>query len=271
MLDSMKNPRYTAVVVVPIYTTRLPAEDLVSLKRTVHVLGHHPIAIICPDALDLSALDEILLPATPAIERFAPEYFDGVAGYNRLMLSETFYQRFEEYEFLLICQTDAFVFDDKLLEWCNKDYDYIGAPWIASRRTTWNRALFRLNNIFRKKKKSDEYLFKVGNGGFSLRKVRMMQRIVHEQRADIDQELANPSDRNHHVEDQYFSLVAPTKISEMRIPGYAEAVDFCIDRRPHLALEMNGNNLPFACHGFGKRNVTRFWHPVIEAVLRAEA
>ena len=99
----------------------------------------------------------------------------------------------------------------------------------------------------------------------------MMQRIVHEQRADIDHELANPSDHNYHVEDQYFSLVAPTKIAGMRIPGYAEAVDFCIDRRPNLALEMNSNNLPFACHGFGKKNVARFWQPIIQAALRAEA
>ena len=39
---------------------------------------------------------------------------------------------------------------DELLDWCNKNYDYIGAPWV--------------------KKERDNILLKTGNGGFSLRK-----------------------------------------------------------------------------------------------------
>lgn len=261
----MTSPQLPVVVVVPLYTTRLSAEDLMSLKRTVRVLGHHDLAIACPEGLDLSPLDEVVAPARPRVVRFPAEYFAGVEGYNRLMLSERFYARFDDYRYLLICQTDAFVFADRLHYWCGKGYDYIGAPWMASERTAWNRALFKLNNAFRKKKKSDEYLFKVGNGGFSLRRVAMMRRIVREQREHIERGLRAPGDRNHHVEDQYFSLVAPARIPEMKIPAYAEAVDFCIDRRPRLALELNGGRLPFACHGFGKRNVRRFWRPILAA------
>lgn len=266
----MENSRARAVVVVPLYTTVLSSEHLLSLKRTVRMLGHHPFAVICPQGLDLTPLDALLQPAQPIMERFAPHYFDGVEGYNRLMLSETLYQRFDAYQYLLICQTDAFVFEDKLDYWCNQGYDYIGAPWISSPRSALNKSLFWFNNLFRAKKKSDEYLFKVGNGGFSLRDVSMMQRIVHELRSDIDYELANPQDNNHHVEDQYFSLVASTKIKGMKIPAYSEAVDFCIDRRPQLALAMNDDRLPFACHGFDKRNVRDFWRPIIESYLRAE-
>ena len=267
----MENSQARAIVVVPIYTTALSSEHVLSLKRTVRIIGHHPFAVICPQGLDLTPLDALLQPAQPILERFDRHYFDGVEGYNRLMLSETLYQRFDAYQYLLICQTDAFVFEDKLDYWCSQGYDYIGAPWISSPRNALNKTLFWFNNLFRAKKKSNEYLFKVGNGGFSLRKVRMMQRIVHEQRNDIDHELANPRDRNHHVEDQYFSLAAPTRINEMKIPVYTEAVDFCIDRRPQLALAINGGRLPFACHGFDKRNVRNFWRPIIESSLRAEA
>lgn len=53
------------------------------------------------------------------------------------------------------------------------------------------------------------------------------------------------------------------------VPDYREAVDFCIDRRPQLALKINGGRLPFACHGVNKRNVRRFWQPILTAAENA--
>lgn len=264
----MPAPKPSAIVVVPIYTTALSADARRSLQRTLSVLGHHPLAVICPEGLDLSPLQALLSRARASVERFAPEWFAGVSGYNRLMLSEAFYERFAQFDFVLICQTDVFVFEDRLEEWVTRNVDYVGAPWVASKPTIWRKALFRVNNFFRTKKKSDEYLFKVGNGGFSLRRVSMMRRIVRELRADIDAELANPTWRNYHVEDQYFSLVAPKKIpGGMNIPEWREAISFCIDRRPKLALQLNGGRLPFACHGFDKRNVRAFWRPILDRIV----
>lgn len=264
----MQNQTSPAVVVVPLYTTRLTSDAAMSLMRSVVVLGRHPFALVCPNSLDLAPLEALLAPAKPVIERFDDTYFDGVAGYNQLMLSQTFYDRFAGFDYLLICQTDAFVFHDALHAWCAKGHDYIGAPWISTPRTALRKTLFRFNNLLRRRKKSDEYLFKVGNGGFSLRKVAMMRRIVYELRGDIDWHLAHPDYRDRHVEDRYISLVAPTRIPEMRIPDYREAVDFCIDRRPKLALSMNEGRLPFACHGFDKRNVRDFWRPILEQAQR---
>ena len=261
----MNQSRPKVIVVIPLYTTNLSPEELQAFEHNVRILGPRQlIAVVCPDTLDLSPFDSVLGTAETSIERFPIENFAGVAGYNRMMLSEAFYTRFERYRHLLLCQTDAFVFSDRLDEWCSRDYDYIGAPWIASPRSALNRALFRFNNLFRRKKKSDEYLFKVGNGGFSLRKVDTMRRIVSEQRKDIDYALAHPDDSDRHIEDRYISLVAPTKLT-MRIPEYHEAVDFCIDRRPALALRLNDFRLPFACHGFNKPNVRAFWQPILQA------
>lgn len=44
------------------------------------------------------------------------------------MLSAEFYDRFAAYEYVLIYQLDAFVFADRLAEFCQMGYDYIGAP-----------------------------------------------------------------------------------------------------------------------------------------------
>ncbi|RDI05777.1 DUF5672 family protein [Flavobacterium sp. AG291] len=257
-----------AIVVVPIYKTNLDDNEMLSLKRSVKMLHQHPFAIACPEHLDITPLNSILAPVHYTIHRFEDSYFKGIAGYNKLMLSEVFYNSFNEYEYLLICQTDVFVFDDQLEYWCSKGYDYIGAPWIASKQTAITKLLLNINNSFKKKKKRTEHFFKVGNGGFSLRKVSTMQRIVNEQKDNIEYCLANPNDLSHHIEDVYFSLVAPA-LTEMKIPAYTEAVGFAMDRKPDIAYKLNGKKLPFASHRFYNRKVKEFWTPIIDKMQKA--
>lgn len=55
------------------------------------------------------------------------------------MLTKEFYLRFRQWEYLLIYQLDAYVFQDELMDWCNKGYDYIGAPFLKlNREVDWN-------------------------------------------------------------------------------------------------------------------------------------
>jgi hypothetical protein len=67
------------------------------------------------------------------------------------MCSIGFYEVFRQYEYMLIYQLDCWVFRDELEMWCDKGYDYIGAPFFVK----W----FVDRGIY------------VGNGGFSLRKI----------------------------------------------------------------------------------------------------
>jgi hypothetical protein len=255
----------TAVVVVPVYKTDLGDNELLSLKRSLRVLANHPFAIACPEGLDLGPLLPLLQSVSYSVERFHPDFFKGLSGYNQLMLSEAFYQAFEEYAYVLICQMDVFVFEDRLQYWCEQGYDYVGAPWMASKQTFLNRLFLRINNAFKKRKKSTEHYFKVGNGGFSLRKTEAMLRAVRRRKEGLEQsapELARWHPQNIYIEDLYFSLVAPT-LMPMRIPDYVKATGFCIDRKPELALKLNHGTLPFACHRFYDPKVGAFWKPII--------
>jgi hypothetical protein len=258
----MKN----AVVVIPVYKTHLNDNELLSLKRSLRVLAKHDFAIACPEGLDLEPLVPLLQSVRYAVKRFPADYFKGLSGYNQLMLSEAFYKAFEDYAYILICQMDVFVFEDKLDYWCGKGYDYIGAPWLASKQTFLSRLLFKINNAFRKRKKSNEHYFRVGNGGFSLRKTDAMLRAVSQRDARMGHDpssLAHWQPQNLHIEDLYFSLVAPTLVT-MKIPDYREAVGFCVDRRPKLALQLNQGKLPFACHRFYDPKVRDFWAPIVK-------
>ena len=184
------------------------------------------------------------------------------------MLSEVFYEAFSDVDYILICQTDVFVFKDELNDWCSRNYDYIGAPWIGSQRNFWNKFMLVFRNLFNKKKKSSHHFFKVGNGGFSLRKVEMMQKIVQSFPKEIEYFQKNRDEKRFHQEDVFISIYAKTQFPEMQIPDYQEASQFCMDRKPQIAFKLNHRQLPFACHGFNKPKVRKFWQPILEKELK---
>jgi hypothetical protein len=246
-------------IVVPIYKSDLDEFEQMSLKRSMDILGQHFFSIVCPEGLDITGIETYLKGVKYEIKRFSPHFFKGIDGYNLFMLSPEFYQTYRDVDYILICQTDVFVFRDDLQKWCEKNYDYIGAPWIASPQNAWNKTMLTIRNAFNKKKKSDHHFFKVGNGGFSLRKVKMMHQIMVELESDIEKMLQTRDELKFYQEDVFISLYAPQFFPEMKIPDYNEAVDFCIDRKPRIAYKINGNKLPFACHGFNKPKVRAFW------------
>lgn len=55
---------------------------------------------------------------------------NGIAGYNRMMLSAGFYSCSAITNISLICHTDAWIFRDELADWCRRGYDCVAAPWV---------------------------------------------------------------------------------------------------------------------------------------------
>ncbi len=101
-------------------------------------------------------------------KRFPDEFFGTAQAHAKLLLSERFYRAFLDYEYILIYHLDALVFADRMQEWCAAGYDYIGAPWLLSPDTP---------HITEEK---------VGNGGFSLRRVRSFLRVLNSRRYFVD-------------------------------------------------------------------------------------
>ncbi|KAA6308084.1 hypothetical protein EZS27_040241, partial [termite gut metagenome] len=148
--------------------------EQVSLSRTYRVLKNYPIVVVKPNSLKTDILSENYPELV--FESFDDDYFRNLSCYNRLMLSEEFYERFADTCYVLICQLDVYIFKDELKEWCLRDYDYIGAPWLV--RPVYRFPLLRFFS-WMKKQYCDFFNlpngqitnFKVGNGGLSLRKV----------------------------------------------------------------------------------------------------
>ena len=115
-------------VVIPLYKDTLSASEEQSIIQGLDILDKHKKVFITADNYTLPDLLRNYSQLT-----FDKNYFRDITGYNRLMLSREFYQKFSNYGFILIYQPDAWVFRDELLDWCNKNYDYIGAPWVKKK------------------------------------------------------------------------------------------------------------------------------------------
>src|ERR1700748_1673724 len=117
-----------AAVIIPFYRDSISAYEAIAVEQCFKVLGGHPIIAIKPNHLTLPQAVQGY-PFRDVVS-FDDNFFKDIEGYNALMLSPDFYREFLAYEFMLIYQLDAFVFEDKLDCWCAQGYDYIGAPWL---------------------------------------------------------------------------------------------------------------------------------------------
>ncbi|GAB6011175.1 DUF5672 family protein [Viscerimonas tarda] len=262
-------------VIIPVYKTALSEFEKKALSNNLSVLSKHPVVFVSPDSLDLSPItDSLDKNLNISIEQFNDHYFfRGLDGYNELLLSIEFYARFRDTSYILICHTDAFVFRDELIAWCEKEYDYIGGPWIGSADNKWVNTINHILHVLKLKKKRDRWhLFHVGNGGFSLRKVKTAYKIVEEFRAVIDQLLSERPGNIFAVEDVFWSFKAKELLPSFAIPHYVEALDFAMDRKPAKAMKLKKDrNLPFGIHGLKKKEIRKYWEPIIEQTLKSKS
>ncbi len=272
-------PPQQAAVVVILYTPTPSLMELASFRQCITVLKRQPLVIACPLSLNTACYERVLeeAGASAAIERFNDKCFTSVASYNNLMKSLFFYERFSRFTYILIYQLDAWVFRDELNQWCEKGYEYIGAPWYTSTG--------KVKQV-------------CGNGGFSLRKVATFIKVLS---GELQQEcqwnysyiarelqnipitqapfewlrellvfcrcrisLANGIYRANNNEDYLFAKVL-SAIYGMKMPDIQEAFAFSFEQHPEDAFRRTAGQLPFGCHAFEKNN-PEFWSQWIPAL-----
>ncbi len=210
-----------AAVVIPIYKEEIDELEKISLAQVRKVLGNYPLIFIAPEGKKFS----YLAPGEMLVQ-FHPQYFQSGRTYSRLLLSPFFYEPFLCFEYILIYQLDAFVFYDALKEFCRLGYDYIGAPFPVSWGNTNGKKTLR-----------------VGNGGFSLRKVKACFKLLKNFSALIDK---------NNSEDSFFTLCGANKNLAFKTAPVEVADLFSMEHYPDRCIKRLGGELPFGCHGWTK-------------------
>lgn len=261
-------------IIIPIYKENPTPLEEISILQTFKVLGGYDIVFIYPEGLNLTYYETQFPTAQFKVKAFEPFYFKGIYGYNRLMLSIVFYQSFTT-PYLLICQTDAFIFKNTLDDWMRKDYDYVGAPWLRRKnriplfKQLWDNTLcffktqlnYRGNQLAQKNK---SLLYnEVGNGGLSLRKRETFIKILNELPEVVKIYLKPENKQAFYAEDVFFSIEPQRHSLNFKKPSYREACLFAIENKQEKAFAFNKGVLPMGCHRWDKE--LDFWLPYIEA------
>lgn len=271
-------------IIVPIYKDfeELSKGELISLTQLYNVLGKHDIYFIGSQNFNwgkfLSNAEKKNI--FPQIKEFDKFYFESINGYNQLMMSLKFFKKFKGYQYMLIYQLDAYVFKDELEFWCNKGYDYIGAPWFEG----WGKPI------------SDK-IIGVGNGGFSLRCNDSCIRIIkRSKRIRYIKKICIKFD-NHKVsyfirflkifnfyfkildfsvlpdilrhdlnEDMFLGYIAGRLFKDFKIAPKEGATKFSFEANPSKLFKDNSNMLPFGCHAWEKHD-PEFWHQFIKTEI----
>jgi hypothetical protein len=264
----------TVAVVVPMHNRiELTPEEEISLRHLVHFLGSYDKYLVIPKSL------EVNYPGF-GIKRFDNNFFGSAKAYRKLMFSPKFYETFIDYKYILIYQLDCLVFSDQLTQWCKTDLDYIGAPWIKHKDAPY------VSNL--------AFEGKVGNGGFSLRKIQSFLKVIYSQRYHIEPveywkryyaskpryiqymnlskkflkhlsifnnarwELASYEGND----DKFFANRATYYYPEFKIAPVETALRFAFECVPQYCFKRNNYTLPFGCHAWHRYD-RGFWEPYL--------
>lgn len=253
----------SCIVVIPLYKSVLKSEEMASVEHNLAVLGDRfPVRFLVPDGVDFSAIEE-RFPMV-ALERVSDAWLGtrcGIAGYNRMMLSKAFYDRFSDFDYLLICQPDVWLFRDELEAWCERGYDYVGAPWPEKPIYRFGpvRLYLKLRRRLTPKRKvlRSDLFNRVGNGGLSLRRIKAFSAACERYAEGIEFFLSESHPLYN--EDTFWALIP----EGWHYPSADEARRFAFDLKPALSLELNGGELPFGCHGWFRPERRTFWDSYI--------
>ncbi len=227
------------IIVIPIYKEKPSWFERISLNQCVKVLSNYPVCLVCSPYLNTDSYIRILSnhSSPVSVAHFHARYFEGLNGYNTLMTSASFYERFAQYAYMLIYQLDAYIFRDDLLYWCNTNLCFLGAPLpgVSMKAVRRNFKLHFLEEF------DPGFCF---NGGFSLRKIEAINYVVRNNEVLIEKCL-----KGGMFEDVIISLLLNRNFPSC-MPSITEAKKFSFESYPARSFVENGYTLPTGCHAW---------------------
>jgi hypothetical protein len=274
-LMEVRSDNKKCCIVVPIVSVSFNNSELTAIRSLNKLTADYPIVFIgtlSSYTSNIVKIKELLADRPFTFKEFDSRYFESLTSYSNLLMSPIFYKSFDEYEYLLVFQTDALIVRGDLEQFINLNKVYIGAPWIVKNKHTKNLL--------------------IGNGGLSLRKVKEFTEITELHSLfpshwwfnfpkmrylrwcavgflfpplylfnlgmkligrslffDIHRLLSTAED---------VSFAKWLVQNDIELPTIKEAVDFSFESDPHRCYEINDYQLPFGCHAWERYDLD-FW------------
>lgn len=283
--SSNRKPVKRVAIMVPLPSPALGPDDEISMRHLRAHLDHYDRFLLVPRGMkvDIQGFRVIELDH---------KHFGSAANHNRMLYLPEFWELFSDYEFALMYHLDALVFSDQLEEWCDKGYDFIGAPFIRCADSPWVK------------------VERVGNGGFALYRVpsvlkvlwnryrqrplkyiedrhwewiELQKKLLKPVRAAVPQwlrgqltdPLRNTVKRLDHIEanelnnDGFWADEAARYDPDFKVAPVEEGLRFAFEVCPRLCLERNGGEMPFGCHAWARYD-RGFWESHLVAAAPSE-
>lgn len=224
-------------VVIPVYKAEFDAEEYFAVSHSVKHLEGYDIHWLVPQSLNMDYYFKNF--NIQYVQRFDDAYFQNIEGYNRLLVSIEFYERFKEYEYTLISQPDAIIIKPELHLWLEKKFDYIGAPWPSG---------YSLKVKTKSIPMAEEITCTafIGNGGLSLRRNQACVDLLNE-----FEDLQKEWSKHGHAEDLFFSLIGSISV-KYQLPNIIQAALFSHDVEIRYVNKLIGGVKPFGIHAWNK-------------------
>lgn len=267
-------PSKKVAIVVPLGTVPgITESEEISLRHLRHYLGSYDKFVVASRGTPVELGDDF------EVIRMDDRFFGSAQAHALMQLSPEFYEQFLDYEFVLIYHLDALVFSDEIESWCDRNYDFIGAPWFKTDETPW----------------VDEP--KVGNTGFALMRVRQFLRVLYSRKRmyGVRDELRRSRQRSGgkleavhflkalrrvffyrnniqtHIKsilmqgmasDIFWSNNAERYLPSFRTASAAAALSFAFEVDPETCFQKTKGKMPFGCHAW-ERYDRKFWEPYL--------
>lgn len=276
-LMSQKN--HKVAIVIPTHKAVPSAFEVISIQQCYKVFPNTPIIFCFPEELETTKYEQIAKNKNSTFNciYFPKKDFSSFLHNNHLLVTKRFYSKFKNFDYMLLYHTDSFVFRDELAYWCNKGYDYIGAPFFDG---------FKDGD-------GSEKFWGAGNGGFSLRKISSFLKVCNSfsyirtpkeliainKKKRLFERLLFPLKLVKHLsisnntfhwfndfydhEDMYWGVFVKRNFPWFKVASIEEAIPFSFEMQAEKLLEKNKNQLPFGCHAWWLYELD-FWKPYIE-------
>lgn len=220
--------------IIPIYkdniNNSLLYDEVESILNTIIKLKYNDVYFLHHPSLNVSFYKRFTKYTNV---HFITYDYKNRSEYSNMCLSYKFYEMFNKYKYMLICQTDAYIFRNELLYWCNKGYDYIGAPAFFEQISPTYKGVFGDVNI----KDIHTYPYVVLNGGFSLRNIKSMYDFCYKNKNKFEKETFNED-----------CVICWYHWNELNMPPLEETIKFSAENQTYAFYPKYYDRLPFGCH-----------------------